>query len=184
METNLFSAEGRIRRSTYWGRNIIGTAIIVATKLLSVPYEALESFSLLSFSLLSFSLLIRILVTIFLIIQGIKRMHDVNKPGWYILIPIYSLVLYFTNGTKGNNEYGEDPKEVNPNSDDFDNSFLIVLFSAFISCISAAFLGETKIIDGLANATIIKSVLFIILFVASNYYFLESFRLKSNAVKS
>ena len=38
-------------------------------------------------------------------------MHDVGKSGWFILIPIYNLVLAVTEGDKGANEYGEDPKE-------------------------------------------------------------------------
>ncbi len=41
---------------------------------------------------------------------GVRRMHDVNKSGWYILIPIYNLILACTDGTSGDNEYGEDPK--------------------------------------------------------------------------
>jgi uncharacterized membrane protein YhaH (DUF805 family) len=40
---------------------------------------------------------------------GVRRMHDVNKSGWYIIIPIYSLVLCCTAGTNGENEYGDDP---------------------------------------------------------------------------
>ena len=36
-------------------------------------------------------------------------MHDVNKSGWYGLIPIYSIVLLFTEGTKGKNDYGDSP---------------------------------------------------------------------------
>lgn len=41
---------------------------------------------------------------------GVRRMHDVNKSGWFVLIPIYNLILAVTNGTKGNNKYGPDPK--------------------------------------------------------------------------
>jgi uncharacterized membrane protein YhaH (DUF805 family) len=41
---------------------------------------------------------------------GIRRMHDVDKSGWYLLIPIYDLVLACTEGTKGANQYGEEPK--------------------------------------------------------------------------
>jgi uncharacterized membrane protein YhaH (DUF805 family) len=37
-------------------------------------------------------------------------MHDVNKSGWYILIPIYNLILCCTDGTIGPNDYGPDPK--------------------------------------------------------------------------
>lgn len=42
---------------------------------------------------------------------AIRRMHDVGKSGWYILIPIYNLILACTDGDKGQNEYGADPKE-------------------------------------------------------------------------
>ncbi|HEV3224893.1 MAG TPA: DUF805 domain-containing protein [Puia sp.] len=41
---------------------------------------------------------------------SVRRMHDVNKSGWFILIPVYNLILYFTPGTEGSNEYGPDPK--------------------------------------------------------------------------
>jgi uncharacterized membrane protein YhaH (DUF805 family) len=41
---------------------------------------------------------------------GVRRMHDVGKSGWFILIPIYNLILAFTEGEKGENEYGIDPK--------------------------------------------------------------------------
>jgi uncharacterized membrane protein YhaH (DUF805 family) len=37
-------------------------------------------------------------------------MHDVGKSGWYLLIPIYSFILAVSEGTRGNNEYGPDPK--------------------------------------------------------------------------
>jgi uncharacterized membrane protein YhaH (DUF805 family) len=48
---------------------------------------------------------------------SVRRMHDVGKSGWYILIPIYNLVLACTNGDTGTNEYGPDPKG-NPFDDD------------------------------------------------------------------
>ena len=41
---------------------------------------------------------------------AVRRMHDVGKSGWYILIPIYNLILACTNGDVGINEYGNDPK--------------------------------------------------------------------------
>ena len=37
-------------------------------------------------------------------------MHDVGKSGWYILIPIYNLILACTAGDYGKNDYGQDPK--------------------------------------------------------------------------
>ena len=41
---------------------------------------------------------------------GVRRMHDVGKSGWFILIPIYNLILACTEGEKGENEYGIDPR--------------------------------------------------------------------------
>jgi uncharacterized membrane protein YhaH (DUF805 family) len=31
---------------------------------------------------------------------GVRRIHDVGKSGWYILVPIYNLVLFCTRGDK------------------------------------------------------------------------------------
>jgi uncharacterized membrane protein YhaH (DUF805 family) len=39
-----------------------------------------------------------------------RRMHDVNKSGWFSLIPIYSFILTVTSGTLGDNKYGPDPR--------------------------------------------------------------------------
>ncbi len=41
---------------------------------------------------------------------GVRRMHDVDKSGWFLLIPIYNIILRFTDGTPGENQYGPDPK--------------------------------------------------------------------------
>ena len=42
---------------------------------------------------------------------GVRRMHDVGKSGWFLLIPIYNLILAVTEGDHGENEYGPDPYE-------------------------------------------------------------------------
>lgn len=44
------------------------------------------------------------------IAAGIRRMHDVGKSGWFILIPIYNIILLATEGDAGDNEYGADPR--------------------------------------------------------------------------
>ena len=47
-----------------------------------------------------------------------RRMHDIGKSGWMILVAlipliggIWILILFATEGHKGENEYGPDPKE-------------------------------------------------------------------------
>ena len=41
---------------------------------------------------------------------AVRRMHDVGKSGWFVLVPIYNFILVCTNGVQGDNEYGADPK--------------------------------------------------------------------------
>jgi len=37
----------------------------------------------------------------------VRRMHDVDKSGWFQLIPIYNFVLAVTPGTVGSNRFGD-----------------------------------------------------------------------------
>ena len=158
MESNLFSAEGRIRRSTYWTRVIVATAINILADIMIMADESLKFLCL----------IIILLVAIFTLIQGVKRMHDVGKSGWYILIPIYNLILAFTDGTQGNNEYGENPKEKSPQEDELYNGIMTLLFSAFVTCGIYALLTMTKII----NEETVKNAIFVISFTTCNFYFL------------
>lgn len=41
---------------------------------------------------------------------GIRRMHDTGHSGWFILIPIYNIVLLATDSAPGDNQYGPNPK--------------------------------------------------------------------------
>jgi len=40
---------------------------------------------------------------------GVRRMHDQDKSGWFILIPIANLIFYCMPGTPGPNRFGPDP---------------------------------------------------------------------------
>ncbi|HEY0964435.1 MAG TPA: DUF805 domain-containing protein [Candidatus Paceibacterota bacterium] len=51
-----------------------------------------------------------ILVLIPSIAVGIRRMHDINKSGWWMLIPLYNIYLWAQPGTEGANRFGADPK--------------------------------------------------------------------------
>ncbi|MEO8650438.1 MAG: DUF805 domain-containing protein [Acidobacteriota bacterium] len=49
---------------------------------------------------------------------GVRRLHDIGKSGWYLLLAlipcvgaIILLVFAITDGDMGENEYGPDPKE-------------------------------------------------------------------------
>ena len=41
---------------------------------------------------------------------GVRRMHDTNHSGWWLLLPIVNLVFACTEGTQGDNGFGADPK--------------------------------------------------------------------------
>ncbi|MBF0567754.1 MAG: DUF805 domain-containing protein [Nitrospirae bacterium] len=90
---------GRARRKEYWMFVLFNFLIIIA---LSVVGDILD------FRLLSSIYQLAVLVPS--IAAGFRRVHDVGKSGWFLLIPIYNLILACTEGTKGDNKYGADPK--------------------------------------------------------------------------
>ncbi len=40
---------------------------------------------------------------------GARRMHDINKTGWFYIIPFVNIVLACFSGDVGPNQYGDDP---------------------------------------------------------------------------
>ncbi len=40
---------------------------------------------------------------------GVRRMHDTDRPGWWIIVPILDIIYAIQEGTKGDNKYGPDP---------------------------------------------------------------------------
>ncbi len=98
---------GRSRRKEYWFFFLINFIIAVALTLvdMSIGKMSESGYGL-------FTSIFRLAVLVPSIAVGIRRMHDVGKSGWYLLIPIYNLILTFTDGEKGENQYGSDPKEI------------------------------------------------------------------------
>ncbi len=43
---------------------------------------------------------------------GVRRMHDTDHSGWFLLIPFYNLILAVREGQRGDNRFGSDPKEI------------------------------------------------------------------------
>lgn len=48
--------------------------------------------------------------TLPLIAMGIRRMHDVSKSGWFLLVPIYNIILAASAGKPEENQYGSQAK--------------------------------------------------------------------------
>ncbi|MFA7244719.1 MAG: DUF805 domain-containing protein [Candidatus Magasanikbacteria bacterium] len=102
---NYAQFQGRSTRREYWMFILFSILILIVLtfldyKLLNVDVLKKDG------PLVS---IYNILLIIPSIAVGIRRMHDVDKSGWFILIPIYNLILATTTGTKGPNRFGEDP---------------------------------------------------------------------------
>ena len=96
---NYANFNGRARRAEYWW-------FTLANIIVSVVFQVIDS--VIGMAILGTIYGLAVLVPG--IAVAIRRMHDVGKSGWFILIPIYNLILACTEGDKGPNEYGPDPK--------------------------------------------------------------------------
>ena len=105
---------GRARRTEYWMFTLFS---VIASVILSVIDVSIGTYDLNSGNGL-LSTIYSLAVIIPSIAVGVRRMHDVGKSGWFILIPIYNLILAVTDGDKGDNEYGSDPKNERPQDAD------------------------------------------------------------------
>jgi uncharacterized membrane protein YhaH (DUF805 family) len=106
---------GRARRKEYWMFALFNVIFIITAMILDnvlgltigeLPYGVF-------YFLYSLAVLIPGLAVY------VRRLHDIGKSGWMILIalipligPIWLLVLTLTDSNHGENQYGPNPKEV------------------------------------------------------------------------
>ena len=126
----LFGFQGRINRAKYWLAAVIYLAFIVVVTVLAFLVDLDGLF-------IALAMVIYVALLISSIAVGIKRLHDRNKSGWWLLVfyllpavlsgidtatgmTIFSLAsaavsiwmiveLGFLRGTPGPNQYGPDP---------------------------------------------------------------------------
>jgi uncharacterized membrane protein YhaH (DUF805 family) len=99
---------GRARRKEYWMFYLFNCLVSLILGFIDGIYQARNGTSMQGMGVLnSIYSLIAFLPTLGV---SIRRMHDVNKSGWFILVPIYNLILLLTDGTAGDNRFGSDPK--------------------------------------------------------------------------
>lgn len=97
---NYVNFKGRARRSEFWYFTLINVIIAFVLGFISgLLFESALIGNIYSLAVLLPSIAV-----------AIRRMHDIGKSGWFILIPIYNIVLAATEGDKGDNVYGPDPK--------------------------------------------------------------------------
>jgi uncharacterized membrane protein YhaH (DUF805 family) len=109
-ETSFFNIKGRINRKSFFLRWLFSFGLLVIFTLgyYNSFFVEYESRWWIFFDTIYFYIF-PVFIIFFNLIQGAKRMHDVNKSGWYFFIPLYNIYLTFSPGTRGNNEYGIDP---------------------------------------------------------------------------
>ncbi len=112
---NMFS--GRARRKEYWGTVLCHLLLIVLGVLISFLSKTSTIFMVLHVVytyIISLYMLIAILPAVAL---AVKRMHDIGKSGWWLLIGliplvgwIFTLIWACKDSEKDANKYGESPK--------------------------------------------------------------------------
>lgn len=119
-ETHPLSPKGRIGRIRYLGHAMLAAlAFMVAIMIVGAmsgllsdqPSEAMGAIG----AVLFIGLYIAFFVVTFILM--IRRLHDINRRGWYsalMIIPIVNIILGFilllVPGTAGANDYGPPPK--------------------------------------------------------------------------
>ena len=105
---------GRSRRKEYWMFvlfNLIISIVLASTeRVLGIGSEYGTGF---------LSAIYSLGILIPSIAVGVRRLHDIGKSGWWLLIAlipvigwIWLIVLLATDGLPGSNEYGTNPKEI------------------------------------------------------------------------
>ena len=95
---------GRSRRKEFWMfwlfTLIVGIVAGIIDGILGLGTSAIRLGTLAQLALLCPSIAV-----------GIRRMHDQDRSGWWILVPIANIIFMFIEGTKGPNRFGPDPKD-------------------------------------------------------------------------
>ena len=94
---------GRARRKEYW-------MFILVNMVVSFLLGMIDGVIGLAESGFGIGAIYSLGVLIPSIAVGVRRMHDVGKSGWFLLIPFYNLYLACIDGDQGTNEYGSNPK--------------------------------------------------------------------------
>lgn len=114
LKENFANFSGRARREEYWYYSLAVFVVSTILSILSTAGTVGVIFSIVSF-LFSLCILIPGLAV------SVRRLHDTGRSGWWLLLclipligAIVLLVFMVTEGQKGENKWGDDPKkEVN-----------------------------------------------------------------------
>tara|TARA_R110000751_G_scaffold120241_3_gene220870 strand:+ start:2116 stop:2526 length:411 start_codon:yes stop_codon:yes gene_type:complete len=110
---NYANFNGRARREEYWMFVLFNLIFIIAIAMVSGVLAGL--FDAPAFMGLYMIYALGVLIPSLAV--AVRRLHDVGKSGWFYLIglipiigSIWLIVLFVTEGERGTNQYGPDPK--------------------------------------------------------------------------
>ena len=124
MLRNFANFSGRARRAEYWYFALGNFLLVVPFYVLGMVGVSTNNDTLTMVGMGIYGLIIVATIIPTLAVSA-RRLHDLNKSGWFyffVLIPlmgpIVRLVWFFTDGDRFTNNYGSDPK--NPDEVEFD----------------------------------------------------------------
>lgn len=130
-----FWSFGRMRRTTYILLSVPTIFILTLTHLvMEGTVSSIESYDMVTFFFMTmievpwifltlssmknydmanlfFMMTIELVPWSFLVFIGIKRLHDCDYKGWWILVPFVVAVIWFVRPTQGTNRFGTDPRD-------------------------------------------------------------------------
>lgn len=96
---------GRASRAEFWTFTGMNVIVSILVPLLIALAGGNETLIQVGANLYGFAVMVPSLAV------GVRRMHDVDKSGWIIWIPLYNLILALQNGTAGENRFGPIPTD-------------------------------------------------------------------------
>lgn len=108
VKNNYANFNGRARRKEYWMFTLCSVILFTILIILIAIMGSIANFLGVIFYIIYMIAAIGLIVPS--IAVTVRRMHDVNKDWWYMIIPIYNIILTIQEGDHGDNQYGPDPK--------------------------------------------------------------------------
>ncbi len=118
---NFANFNGRARRKEYWSFQLVNLLLLIVPYILLISSIANAEATGGLGTLGMFACIILIVFALVTFIPSlavlVRRLHDTNRSGWNFLMGLIPLVggfillyYYFSEGTAGTNNYGNDPK--------------------------------------------------------------------------
>jgi uncharacterized membrane protein YhaH (DUF805 family) len=100
--------KNRASRAEFWQFLLLNYSITIALLFVIGNLSPESNSDLDTFIVLTTLLFIVVMILPFFSCWA-RRIHDTNKSAWFILLPVYNILLLFIRGTKGDNRFGNDP---------------------------------------------------------------------------